>query len=145
MPGGGANIFLASMGVIHLIGTDSLSFPETMPNLLWPQGIIESRIYENSGYQYNGGMHLAAVLYWNFGLVGVLIGGFGLGTAFGQLLQFAKLPRLGSNDICDGYLAFTVMFFPILLWYSPNGYLKGILALSVFIVLTRVLPTYNKN
>lgn len=141
MPGGGANIFMSVMGVIHMVGSGVLQFPATMPVMLWPQGIVESQLYEAAGYQYNGGMHLSAVLYWNFGLLGVVLGGLVFGVFLGQLLRHGKLQQSGASKIVDGYLALIIMMFPLLIWYGPYGFVRSIIAFSIIVLLLRLVPS----
>lgn len=123
-----------------MLGRNVLSFPETMPILLWPVEIYEASIYGSLDYDYNGGMHIANTLFWNFGILGVFLGGLLLGwiTARAHLV----LSRI-NNDLGGTYpamIAFCyILTFPQLFWYHPIGLIKLTLAVTLgFIVLTMV-------
>lgn len=125
MAGGGANIFVGVMGVIDLMGSGKLSFPENMPILLWAFGENESTIYERSGYQYLGGMHIVSVIYWNFGLLGVVVGGLALGRlckSAGDALHGFTTGSRGTLGVMLS-IAF-VLVLPNTIWYSPIGLVK---------------------
>ena len=82
MPGGGANIFVSVIGVVDLIRSGRLEFPHTMPVLLWPSGECTKHHICQLRLHVNGGMHIASILYWNFGLLGVVLGGMAIGRIF---------------------------------------------------------------
>lgn len=142
MPGGGANIFIGTMGVIHLLGSGVLKFPYTMPILLWVNGESSSTIYPRMGYAYNGGMHIASVLYWNFGLIGVVLGGILLGaitSSAGKSLRGLKAGKSGNmaTSLSIGF----VLILPNVIWYSPIGFVKLSIAIIVASVLLRIVVT----
>lgn len=138
LPGGASNIFGGSMGVIHMLGQDVLSFPETIPILLWPLEIYESSIYGSLGYDYNGGMHFANLLYWNFGLAGVIFSGIFLGwvtTRVHIILSRVTKDLGGTYPAMIGF-AF-ILQLPNLVWYHPIGMIKLMLAVTFgFLILT---------
>ncbi|MDN5869892.1 MAG: hypothetical protein L0H73_04110 [Nitrococcus sp.] len=137
MPGGGANIFLSVMGMIHLVGSGTLAFPETVPILLWPKGIYESTIYESYGYMYNGGTHIAAVLYWNCGLVGVFFGGVLLGRVAANVSSVLSRMMEETGGTLSAMLSVGfVLLLPNTLWYNPVAVIKlsGAVICSYFIL-----------
>lgn len=140
LPGGASNIFVGSMGIIDMLGRDILSFPETTPILLWPFEIYESSIYGSLSYDYNGGMHIANILFWNFGLFGVSLGGLILGWITAR--AHSILSRI-NNDLGGTYpamIAFCyILTIPQLFWYHPIGLIKLTLAVTLgYMVLTLV-------
>lgn len=137
---GGANIFLSTVGSIHLILFGNLDQWEKFPIFYIFQGIGQGSIYESHGYSYNGGMHLAATLYWNFGLLGVIIGGLG----FGKLLTMAHqgLAKMGGHYTGGISLTFYIILTLLLssiLWYGPLGIIKAGAALFIFALVLKVL------
>jgi len=145
LPGGASNIFAGSMGVIHMLGRDVLSFPETMPIVLWSLGIYESSIYDSLNYNYNGGMHVANIIYWNFGVIGVCFGGLVLGwvTARVHVILLRVVKDLGGTYpamIAFGY----ILTLPQLMWYHPIGLIKLTIAVTLgFITLTVIKRATN--
>lgn len=131
LPGGASNVFVGTMGVIDLWNRPDLAREAFMPILQWVWGIYESDVYRDFGYQYNGGMHMANILYWNFGLIGVVAGGFGLGRITQRCdILLRRLPSTGGT--LGGMLAVGfALTLPNTLWYSPIGAIK----LSVVIVI----------
>lgn len=137
MPGGGANIFLSTIGVIDLNNSGELKGFDNFPIISWFSGVTESKIYERSGYQYNGGMHIAAVLYWNFGLFGIFI----FGAIYGYIIR--KIENILSNmdkNYSGGFKTSAAVLIVMLLsntiWYGPIGLIKAlVVAYFVFILL----------
>jgi len=140
MPGGGSHVLMSALGVIHLINAGTLTFPETYPMLLWFSGMTESAIYESKGYQYGGGMPLAAVLYWNFGLLGVVMGG----ALLGMLLRFCRheLEAIGDGrrTLARAVAVMVVMVAPVLFWYSPVGFVNAMLAVLGLYIIATLMP-----
>jgi hypothetical protein len=138
LPGGASNIFVGSMGVIHMLGRDVLSFPETTPILLWPVGIYESSIYGSLNYDYNGGMHIANTLYWNFGILGVCLGALFLGWVTTRVHVIVSRVSKDLGGTYPAMLGFVyILMFPNLIWYNPIGLLKLALAVTFgFVTLT---------
>ncbi len=125
LPGGASNIFVGTIGVIDLLASNVLRFPQTIPVFLWPFGTNESAIYRQSGYDYNGGMHLANVFYWNIGYIGVIIGGYIIGKMVrytnNQMITFG----LGSQATINKVIAIAIVLsLPSLIWYSPIGMIR---------------------
>ena len=146
LPGGASNVFVGSMGVINMLDRDVLSFPETMPIILWPIGIHESTIYDSLGYAYNGGMHIVNVLYWNFGFIGVCLGGLFLGwvTARVHIIVSRINKDLGGTYLAMVGIAY-LLTLPNLIWYSPIGTIKLTLAVSLGYMVLTMLKGVTKN
>lgn len=147
LPGGASHIFVSTMGVVHLLGRGILEFPDTFPLLLWPQEVYETTIYDRADYSWVGGMHIANILYWNFGLVGVVTGGL----ALGWITKRVHLILLRANQDLGGTLPLMLSFgfiltLPSILWYHPIGTIKlsaAILVAYVCLLLIR-RPTHQK-
>jgi hypothetical protein len=136
LPGGASNVFVGVMGVIDLIGSGRLNFPESMPVLMWAFGENESTIYRNAGYDYNGGMHIACILYWNFGVTGLVLGGAILGNICKSAGDSLRDWKVGSQGTLGTMLSIAFLItLPNLLWYSPIGLVKLSLAVLVSYVL----------
>ncbi len=141
MAGGGANIFLSTIGIIDLNLSGKLSGLESFPIATWPLGITESKIYQDHGYSYNGGMHLASVLYWNFGLFGVVWGG----VLFGMIIKFSdktlrKLSSTYAGGVETSLAVMLVLHLTTALWYGPIGLIKGSIALFIIALILEFLP-----
>jgi hypothetical protein len=141
MAGGGANIFLSTIGVIDLNLSGQLSQLELFPISTWPIGITESKIYQDHGYAYNGGMHLASVLYWNFGLLGVVLGGI----LFGIIVKLSdkilrKLASTYAGGLETSLAIMLVLHLSTALWYGPIGLIKGSIALFAITLILEFLP-----
>ncbi|MEP1472104.1 MAG: hypothetical protein ABJK25_14105 [Halieaceae bacterium] len=125
LPGGASNIFVGTMGVIDLIGSDVLTFPDRFPLSLWPLGIYESNIYSKYPYDYNGGMHIANILYWNGGLPGVIFGGLFVGWIVKKVHTVALRLRNESAATLPAMLSIGfILVLPNFFWYHPIGLLK---------------------
>lgn len=140
LPGGASNVFVGTMGVIHMSGRDLLSFPETMPIVLWPMEIYEASIYRNLNYAYNGGMHIANVLYWNFGIFGVILGGLGLGWIAMRVHKIASTVNEEYRGTLPAMLSFAfILTMPNLIWYHPIGTIKlSIAVIAAYCILSVV-------
>lgn len=142
LPGGASNVFVGSMGVIHMLGREILSFPETFPIILWPTDVYESSIYRSLDYDYNGGMHIANILYWNFGIFGLMLGGVFLGwvTTRAHLIASKATKELGGTY--PAMLAFAyIITLPNLFWYHPLGTINLSIAVTFgFVVLSMIKP-----
>jgi len=141
MAGGGANIFLSTIGVVDINLSGKLEGLETFPISTWPLGITESKIYQDHGYAYNGGMHLASVLYWNFGLLGVVSGG----VFFGMILKFSDktLQKLSSPYVGGLETSLAIMLIlhlSTVIWYGPIGLIKGSIALFFAALILEFFP-----
>lgn len=137
LPGGASNVFVGVLGVIHLNNFADLLPVQRMPILGWPAEIYENTIYEQSGYIYNGGMHLVNVLYWNFGIFGVVLGGFFVGRVTRWVHAYCEDWQAGGYPT-----AIAVLFLlstPSIFWYHPIGFIRAAIALSVWYLLLRVL------
>lgn len=142
MAGGGANIFLSAMGIIDLHVSGNLKFPENFPIVMWIAGDYEGSIYESHGYMYNGGMHLAAVLYWNLGVIGVILGGLGLGYVSKIFhIKLVTLRNRSGGDYISMLSVGFVLTLPNTVWYHPVGFIKLFLAITIcYFALKYVLP-----
>jgi len=147
LSGGASNIFVGTMGVIHMHGRDILSFPETMPIFLWPFKIYESDIYGELSYDYNGGMHIANILYWNFGLAGVIFGGLVLGWITMRVHLVVRRLNAEMGGTLAGMLSFGfILTMPNLFWYHPIGITKLSAAiLAGFAILTLIKGATRAN
>lgn len=139
LPGGASNIFVGSMGVVDMWNRVHVPSDAYFPFLQWPLGRIESQIYAEMGYQYNGGMHLANVLYWNFGLIGVAIGGFFVGRIARSSDALLLNLRVTGGSLPAMLAAGFTMLLPNLLWYSPVGAINLALAILVVHWLVRIV------
>lgn len=139
LPGGASNIFVGSMGVIDLWNRLHVPSEAWFPILQWPSGRLESDIYAQLGYQYNGGMHLANVLYWNFGLLGVGAGGFLVGRIARRCDALLLNLDLTGGTLPAMLAAVIAILLPNLLWYSPVGVLNLTVAIVVVYGLARLV------
>lgn len=145
LPGGASNVFVGSMGVIHMLGRDVLSFPETMPILLWPSEIYEASIYRSLSYDYNGGMHIANILYWNFGIIGVIVGGLFLGWVTTRVHLIASRVNKDLGGSYPAVIGFAyILTLPNLLWYHPIGFIKLSIAVTFGFVALTVIKRATK-
>lgn len=130
LPGGASNIFVGTIGVIHLNLLGDLLPGDRFPVLGWAFGRLESTIYEGYGYAYNGGMHLAAILYWNVGLVGVIVGG----SFIGWMARYSHI-QLENWELGGLPVALSAIFCLLLtniVWYHPIGFIKALIAMTLF-------------
>lgn len=137
LPGGASNVFVGSMGVIDM--WNSLNPPPGafMPILRWFWGVNESQIYQGLGYHYNGGMHMANILYWNFGLIGVALGGFALGRITRRCdVLLRHLPTAGGT-LAGMLAAGWALLLPITIWYSPVAIINVTIAIVVIYAVIR--------
>lgn len=139
MPGGGANIFVSLLGVIDYLsaGVESVDFH--VPMLQWFRGVIENDIYSDLGYDYNGGMHIAAIFYWNFGIIGVVFGGLFLGLIVTNISRVFGSENGKFRLDLQISIAFVILL-PNILWYHPIGFIKICVALYFFAFFARILP-----
>lgn len=140
LPGGASNIFVGTMGVIDMIKSNILFFPETYPILLWGSGTYESTIYASLGYQYNGGMHIANILYWNFGLLGVILGGAAIGWIAMRVHSVASRIREGAGGTLPAMLSFGfILVSPNFIWYHPIGLINLSFAIVLGFIMLYVI------
>jgi hypothetical protein len=136
LPGGASNVFVGTMGVIHMHANDLLSFPDTTPVLQWINGTYEATIYSRLTYDYNGGMHLANVLFWNFGLLGVILFGVLLGWITRRVHNVASQIDGEYRGTLPAILSFAfILTVPNLLWYHPIGTINLIIAVTLVSVV----------
>ena len=133
IPGGSANVFVSVIGVTDLRLSGNLQ--ESFPMLRWAFGENESTIYASYGYQYNGGMHLATILSWNFGWFGMIVLGLGIGylTAAADNV-FRHAPAPSSLGFKGAVSAAYFLHIPLIFWYSPIGFIKLFTVLTVVFV-----------
>jgi hypothetical protein len=149
LPGGASNLFVGSMGVVDLINSGGLRNVDKMPILGWLSGRMESDIYRSYRYEYNGGMHIANVLYWNFGLIGVVLGGFGLGSLAQRADAVLWRISTGRGGTLGAMLAagFCISL-PNTLWYSPIAVIKlstGIVAVYAMLRLSQTTQRSHRT
>lgn len=142
LPGGASNIFVSTMGVVDLINSGRLHPEDAMPILSWLSGHREDTIYATYGYQYNGGMHIASVLYWNFGLIGVSLGGALMGwltKLADNVLRRLSLDRGGTLAamLAAGY----TITLPNTMWYAPIAVIK----LSIAIIFVHFVLSAGRT
>jgi hypothetical protein len=146
LPGGGSNLFIGCMGVIHMLGTQNVSFPDSFPIIQWFSGVYESNIYPKYGYHYNGGMLLSTTAYWNFGLVGVALVGGLLGMMTNWCDTVLRNIRLstGGTSAAMLALAFTITL-PNTLWYKPMGFIKLTLAMLLAYQISKAIKVIMRQ
>lgn len=130
--GGGANIFVGTLGVMDMISGQRGDIFPAFPAFGWLSGKYEMSLYEAQGYAYNGGMHIVSILYWNAGIIGVILGGYLLGRLFiwcNRVLR--EIDGIAYGTLSASIAIATVLIFPRLLWYHPIGTIK--LFAAVFI------------
>ena len=140
LPGGGSNLFIGAMGVIHMLGTLDVRFPDTFPIIQWFSGVYESNIYPKYGYHYNGGMLLSTTAYWNFGLVGVVIVGGLVGMMTNWCDQVLRNIRTTTGGTFAAMMALTfTIVLPNTLWYKPMGLIKLTLAMILAYQISKAI------
>ena len=136
LPGGASNIFLSTLGVIDLLNSDNLTTIDQLPFLQWISGRNESVIYQSYGYDYNGGMHLSAVLYWNFGLLGVVLFGYAFGRIIKKCTYVIENCRGRYGGTFPAMLSVSVFILSTnIIWYGVIGIIKLTVAVSVGYIL----------
>jgi len=146
IPGGASNIFVSILGVLDSFEKGLISGFESFPIIFWLFGTNEAIIYSNLPYAYNGGMHLATVFYWNFGLLGILFGGILLGI-ISKTVQATLTVKDGSTDgtlrrmLCFAF----VLLLPNLIWYHPTGLIKLSIAILGSFFFLEQLKKMPKN
>lgn len=93
LPGGGSNIFMTYLDIIHLFGERTILYGQTFSNYIFQ--VFPTFIYQILGisrpdyfyqyfllgnYEYNGGTYAGAVFYANFGLFGPILFGLFVGA-----------------------------------------------------------------
>lgn len=133
LPGGASQLFSSTLSILYL---EDLGRLPTLPFLDWLSGKYESSIIENSSLAYNGGMSISTVIYANFGIIGVCVGGLLFGFYLNGLDHRYYRRNFTLPDI-----AF-ILTLPNLVWYHPIGPIKLMIAtfiLHQFLLLT--VPT----
>ncbi|MFC3052311.1 hypothetical protein [Kordiimonas pumila] len=138
LPGGASNVFVGSMGVIDLINSGDLNNLDKVPIVWWLDGRYESEIYQDYGYQYNGGMHLANTLYWNFGTVGVILGGVILGYICKRCDAYLRTISVSGGTLASMLAAGFVLTLSTTLWYSPIALIKLTVTIIILHSIIRV-------
>lgn len=140
MPGGASNVFMTFVNALHYFDINDYFYGETFLNYV--RQIAPRFIYDafdiskpdyfyalvfSGNYSYNGGTHVIAVFFGNFGLLGVVLVGLSIGL-------YARVARalIVSSGFVEKIIGFYMLAFAFRgFWYELITIIKPILVVLV--------------
>lgn len=140
MPGGASNVFMSFVNALHYFDVNSYFYGETFSN--YASQILPTPVYNllgkktpgyfsdlvfASNYSWNGGTHVLAVFFGNFGLFGVALSGVFIGL-------YARMARslAISSDFVMKILGFFLLAFSFRgFWYELITIIKPVVIVLV--------------